>query len=86
MDVKGRYGYTALHYSCRDGHVDIVRTLVNNKANFNARTDSGDKPLALAAMNKHDNVVHALSDYICEVLAKDKDDYTALLVKEAMLV
>ena len=79
VDAKGQDGYTALHYSCRDGHVDIVRTLVKHKANVNTKTDSGDTPLTLAAMNKHDNVVHALSDYNCEVLAKDKDAYTALL-------
>ena len=79
VDAKGQGGYTALHVSCIYGHVDIVRTLVKHKANVNARTDSGDTPLTLAALNKHDNVVHALSDYNCEVLAKDKDAYTALL-------
>ena len=79
VDAKGQDGYTALHYSCRYGRVDIVRTLVKHKANFNARTDSGDTPLTLAAINKHDNVVHALSDYNCEVCTKDKDGYTALL-------
>ena len=79
VDAKGQDGYTALHYSCRYGHVDIVRSLVKHKANVNARTDSGDTSLTLAAINKHDNVVHALSDYNCEVLAKDKDAYTALL-------
>ena len=79
VDGKGKNGYNALHYSCRDGHVDIVKALVNHKANVNARTDSGSTPLTLAARNKHDNVVHALSDYNCEVLAKDKDAYTALL-------
>ena len=76
VDAKGQNGYTALHYSCRYGHVDTVRTLVNHKANVNARTDSGDTPLTLAAINKHDNVVNSLSG---EVLAKDKDAYTALL-------
>ena len=79
VDAKGQDGYTALHYSCRDGYVDTVRTLVKHKANLNARTDNGDTPLTLAAINKHDNVVHALSDYNCEVYAKDKDAYTALL-------
>ena len=77
VDAKGQDGYTALHYSCRYGHVYIVRTLVKHKANVNARTDSGDTPLTLAAINKHDNVVHALSDYNCEVYAKDS--ITALL-------
>ena len=79
VDAKGQDGYTALHYSCRDGHVDIVKALVNNKANVNARTDSGATPLTLAAINNHANVVHVLSDYNCEVLAKDKDAYIALL-------
>ena len=79
VDAKGQDGYTALHYSCRHGHVDRVRTLVNHKANVYAKTDSGDTPLTLAAINKHDNVVHALSVYNCEVYAKDKDAYTSLL-------
>ena len=79
VDAKGEDGYTALHYSCRYGHVDIVRTLVKHKANVNTRTDIGDTPLKLAAINKHDNVVHVLSDYNCEVYAKDEDTYTALL-------
>ena len=79
VDAKGHDGYTALHYSCRYGHVDIVRTLVKHKANVNARTDRGDTPITLAAINKHDNVVHALSDYNCEVYANNKDAYTALL-------
>ena len=77
VDAKGQDDFTALHYSCRYGHVDIVRTLVKHKANVNARTDSGDTPLILAAKNKHDNVVHALSDYNCEIYAKDSS--TALL-------
>ena len=80
VDANGQDGYTALHCSCRYGHVDIVRTLVKHKANVNARTDSGDTPLTLAAISKHDNVVHALSDYNCEVYAKDKDGYTTLLL------
>ena len=79
VDAKGQDGYTALHYSCRYGHVDIVRTLVKHKASVNTRTDSGNTPLTLAAINRHDNVVHALSDYNCEIYAKDKDTYTALL-------
>ena len=79
VDAKGRYGHTALHYSCRYGHVDIVRSLVSHKANVNARTDSGDTPLTLAARSKHDNVVHALlSDSQCLVDAKGRYGYTAL--------
>ena len=79
MDAKGEDGYTALHYSCRYGHVGIVRTLVKHKANVNARTDSGDTPLTLAARHGHSNIVHAfLSDYQCPVDAKGKDGYTAL--------
>ena len=79
VDAKGQDGYTALHYSCRYGHVDRVRTLVNHKANVNAKTDSGDTPLTLASRNKFDNVVHALlSDSQCLVDDKSQDGYTAL--------
>ena len=78
VNAKSQNGYTALHYSCRYGHVDIVLKLVEGKANVNIRADNGDTPLILAAINKHDNVVHALSDYNCEVYAKDKNSYTEL--------
>ena len=79
VDAKGQDGSTALHYSCRYGHVDIVRTLVKHKANVNAKTNRGDTPLTLAVRNKHDNVVHALlSDSGCLVDAKGQDGYTAL--------
>ena len=79
VDAKGQDGYTALHFFCRYGHVDMVMTLVKHKANINARTDSGDIPLTLAARHGHSNVVHALlSDSQCPVDAKSQNGYTAL--------
>ena len=79
VDAKGLDGYTALHYSCKHGHIDIVRTLVKHKANVNARTDSGDTPLIIAAVNNHDNIVHALlSDSQCSVSTNGENGYTAL--------
>ena len=79
VDTKDQDGYTALHYSCKYGYVDIVKTLVQHKANVNARTDSGDTPLTLAAKHGHDNIVQdLLSDTDCIMDAKDKDGYTAL--------
>ena len=79
LDAKNQINFTALHYSCENSHVNIMRTLVKYKADVNARTDSGDTPLTLAARCGHDNVVDALlSGSQCPMDAKGQDGYTAL--------
>ena len=35
-------GMTALHYACRDGHVEVVRHLINNNADISATDNVSD--------------------------------------------
>lgn len=37
----GFLGYTALHYASRNGHLEICKYLIENGANIDARTRSG---------------------------------------------
>ena len=62
VNVKDDYGYTALAYALRHGHIDIVKYLLDNGA-----TISGDKveteeptPLSIATRNGHLNLVKYL--------------------------
>ena len=32
-------GWTALHYACRDGHVEVVKLLISNNADVAATTN-----------------------------------------------
>ena len=39
-------GWTALHYACRYGYIEVVKHLVNNKADISAATNVSDHAVA----------------------------------------
>lgn len=72
-------GYTALHYSSRNGHLNICEQLVRAGANVNAGTRSGDvRPLCRAAMMGHDKIVQLLLRNGADIFHQDNDGNTAL--------
>lgn len=65
VDINARdpkQGWTALHLAARDGHSDIVRFLLENGAEVDARDIFGNTPLGKAVMNYKGNneVIHLL--------------------------
>lgn len=46
-------GFTALHEASKNGHKDVVATLLAKHADANKPTDSGLLPLHFAAQNGH---------------------------------
>lgn len=40
LELRNKYGNTAVWLACRNGHLEIVRELLNNGADINARNDS----------------------------------------------
>ena len=49
MNVVKRYGYTALHLAAEDGHVDVVKVLLQNGADVNAVDSKDQTALQMAA-------------------------------------
>ncbi|KAI0882303.1 ankyrin [Annulohypoxylon maeteangense] len=53
-------GITPLHIAARRGHMDAITFLHKNKANINARTESGDLPLHFAVQTQQLAIVKVL--------------------------
>ena len=72
-------GYTALHYSARNGHDKICRELLNRGANVNAITRSGRATaLHRAATQRHAHIVELLLNANADANIQDADGLTAL--------
>jgi hypothetical protein len=51
VDLQAKYDYTALHYACARGDVDIVRMLLSAFADTHITDDDRRTPAMLAEMN-----------------------------------
>jgi ankyrin repeat protein len=69
----------ALLFSSRNGHTEIVKILLANGANANAKDSDGFTPLMLAALKGYTDLARTLLGNGADVNAKDKDGGTALL-------
>lgn len=48
MNIKGVGGYTAVHAAAENGHLAMLRLLIERGADLSPRLDSGQTPLDLA--------------------------------------
>jgi len=67
-----------LHFSAEIGHLSVVKCLVNQNADINAKDKDQCTPLHRAALNGHLNVVEYLVNQKAEINSKDKDQCTPL--------
>lgn len=68
----GSTGYTALGYACKNGNINMVRTLVDSGASVDGM-DGCESPLLLAARNKNRSIVNYLI-VDCKANANVQDD------------
>jgi ankyrin repeat protein len=78
VDVKGRYGETALHWAAAGGHEAVVRALLEHKADVDANDKGGGTALYWAAAGGNEAVVRALLEHKADVDVKSKGGGTAL--------
>ncbi|BFZ06099.1 hypothetical protein BsWGS_09138 [Bradybaena similaris] len=72
-------GYTALHYACRNGHLQTCKILLDYQADVNATTQSSKAtPLHRASYMGHDEIVSLLLGHNADPGATDCDGMTPL--------
>src|SRR5437763_5327546 len=68
----------ALHAAARNGHLDVVKFLVKQQAEVNAKNTDRSTPLHLATQDGHLDVVKFLVDQRAEVNTKESNGWTPL--------
>lgn len=53
-------GYTALHAAAENNRIDVVRLLIEHRANVHAKVDSGETPADLAELSGNLEIVEIL--------------------------
>ena len=70
FEEKPKKGITALEWAARRGHTEVVKALIENKANVNvSRTTNGVTPLFIAAQEGNTEIVEQLLDHKADVNA-----------------
>ncbi|XP_063413747.1 protein fem-1 homolog C-like [Mytilus trossulus] len=78
VNSADRNGWTALHYAAKEGHVNSVRILLTNNADYTIRNKTDRTALDLAAYNGHDFVVEAFMKKKCGTEIELVDSYELL--------
>ncbi|KAM4747631.1 ankyrin repeat domain-containing protein 39 [Rhinophrynus dorsalis] len=77
-NLPDNFGYTALHYSSRQGCLPVCRFLLDNGADSNAQTHGGSTALHRAAYCGHLQVAQLLLEHGADPSRTDSDGRTAL--------
>ena len=79
IDALDDLGKTALMLAAREGHLEVVRFLVNKKADIHLKSASGWTALMLAAREGHLEVVRFLVCKRADIHIRNEDGETALM-------
>jgi ankyrin repeat protein len=81
VDLSTFDGSTPLHVACEHGFTDVVRLLIQNQANLNAKMNDGTTAMMLACQNGHLPIVELLvTANQCNLLMQRLDGVTALFL------
>lgn len=71
-------GWTALHYAATNGHLDIMRLLLENHAYIDATSPNGTTPLMMAARYGTPSAVKLLLEADADPMLKNDQDLSAI--------
>ena len=61
MNTRGEHGFTALHHAASQGHLDVVRVLLDRGATPTVLNDWGQTPLDVAKLSERVSIAALLS-------------------------
>ena len=79
----GIYGYTPLHESATEGHHEVLRYLIEQGGNVDAKASNGYTPLHLAASGGHVECVKVLLEHGANI--NEPDDFRKTPINTAEL-
>ena len=79
VDLRNKFGRTALSSAAEEGELEVVNTLVDAGASINTRQAQSWTPLHYAADKNHLEVVRVLLEHGADKSAKSRDGKTPLL-------
>jgi ankyrin repeat protein len=80
VNLQDKYGHTALMLVSQFGHIDIVKELLNNKADFNLQDIHRYRVLMKASTWSHTQIVTELLNKNDNSHLQNEDIYTALMM------
>lgn len=78
--TRDDFGESPLSWAVEYGYCDLVKILIEHKADIDQRTAGGSTPLLLALVNKHLDVVKILCKSGCSLKKIDYNEYNAFHV------
>ena len=78
VNAKTANGETPLHLAARHGRIEVVRLLIENKADVDMKDKSGETPLHEAAKMNQKEVAGMLIQSGADINARDNNGMTAL--------
>lgn len=78
INFKGLDEWTALHFACNEGHLNLVRLLIKKGAQLESETSMKRRPIHLASLRGNHEIVKVLIENKVDVNSQDSDFYTAL--------
>ncbi|CAK9294082.1 unnamed protein product [Gordionus sp. m RMFG-2023] len=64
VDVDSIFsGYAAIHVSCQNGHIEVIKILLKHRANIQLEDKNGDLPIHHAAIGDEPHIIELLANF-----------------------
>ncbi|KAL4988309.1 hypothetical protein BDW68DRAFT_196812 [Aspergillus falconensis] len=80
LELRDRFGHSALQSACAENHLDCAALLLDRGANIEAVATDGRTPLILATVGGYLDIVRLLVERGANINAADSEDSTALML------
>ena len=80
INFQDRRGYTALHSSSLNGHIEIVKLLIASRANLNTSDKQGNTPLLGSLIRSQIEIAKLLLENYSEIDSENKSGQSAFLL------